>query len=248
MSSFRLAALAAFAFLSIDCSKEAPAPVREAPPQAVSATAAAGATRLTIAPGGTASFLIDAPLEKIKGQSSKLRGYIDVDSHDLRATRGMIEVDLDDLTTSTFDDADKNKTQTGHAHNWLEIGSDVAAARREENRWARFTIKSIQELPAGAVAAAEGERVAAVEASGDFWMHGVTAAKTVRVELAFSGPADAPSAVRFKTSAPLRVSLREHDVKPRDLAGKFLAGALEKVGQKIDDTVQVTIDARAVRP
>jgi len=48
-------------------------------------------------------------------------------------------------------------------------------------------------------------------------------------------------------SEPLKLSLKEHDIKPRDLAGKFLAGALEKVGQKIDDTVQISLDLKASR-
>jgi len=35
-------------------------------------------------------------------------------------------------------------------------------------------------------------------------------------------------------------------VKPRDLAGKFLAGALEKIGQKIDDSVEISLDLTAM--
>jgi hypothetical protein len=51
--------------------------------------------------------------------------------------------------------------------------------------------------------------------------------------------------LRIVTAEPLRLSLKEHDIKPRDVAGKFLNGALEKIGQKIDDTVQVSIDFTA---
>ena len=42
------------------------------------------------------------------------------------------------------------------------------------------------------------------------------------------------------------VSLKEHDVKPRDVAGKFLAGSLEKVGDKITDTAQVSMTVDAI--
>jgi hypothetical protein len=67
----------------------------------------------------------------------------------------------------------------------------------------------------------------------------------VTATVTFSGPPDAPTLARVVTAAPLVVSLKEHDVKPRDLAGKFLSGALEKIGQKIDDSVQISLDLTA---
>jgi polyisoprenoid-binding protein YceI len=209
---------------------------------AAAATASAGQKRLNIT-GGTATFLIDAPLEKIKGRSTKLRGSLDIDPQNLKASRGQIEVDLDDLKTETFDDEEKNKAQTGHTKNWLEIGTDVEAKRREENRWARFTIKSIEE---SSVVKAAGGTPVTVKATGDMWIHGVSSPKTVSATVTFSGPAEAPTLVRVVTAEPVRISLKEHDVKPRDLAGKFLSGALEKIGQKIDDSVQLSLDLTAM--
>ena len=94
------------------------------------------------------------------------------------------------------------------------------------------------------IKAAEGSPIA-VRVTGDMWIHGVSAPKTVAATVTFTGPADAPTAVHVVTTAPLPVSLKEHDVKPRDLAGKFLSGALEKIGQKIDDSVQISLDLTA---
>jgi polyisoprenoid-binding protein YceI len=232
------------------CSKDEPSAARSAPPPAASvaaAPAAAGQRRFELG-SGTATFLIDAPLEKIKGRSTKVRGNLDVDLSDLKTGKGQIDVDLDDLKTETFGDADKDTTQTGHAKNWLEIGSDVDAKRREENRWVRFTIKAIDDASPTKLAAAEaknGQRTVTVQATGDLWLHGVSSSKKVSVALTLEGPLEAPTSLRIVTSQPLKVSLKEHDVKPRDLAGKFLSGALEKVGQKIDDTVQISLDMTA---
>jgi polyisoprenoid-binding protein YceI len=233
------------------CSKDEPPAARTAPPTAASATlgaaAPAGQRRFEVATG-TASFLIDAPLEKIKGRSTKVRGNLDVDPADLKTGKGQIELDLDDLKTETFGDADKDTTQTGHAKNWLEIGSDVEAKRREENRWVRFTIKAIDDANPTKLATAEakdGQRTVLVQATGDLWVHGVSSSKKVNVALTLEGPPEAPTSIRVVTTQPLKVSLKEHDVKPRDLAGKFLAGSLEKIGQKIDDTVQVSLDLTA---
>jgi len=77
-------------------------------------------------------------------------------------------------------------------------------------------------------------------------LHGVSAPKTVVATVTFSGPPDAPTLARVVTAQPVRISLKEHDVKPRDLAGKFLAGALEKIGQKIDDSVEISLDLTAM--
>jgi len=211
------------------------------------AAPAAGQRRFELA-SGTANFLIDAPLEKIKGRSTKVRGALTVDPSDLKTGKGQIEVDLDDLKTETFGDAEKDTSQTGHAKNWLEIGSDVEAKRRDENRWVRFAIKAIDDANPTKLAAAEaknGQRNVTVQASGDVWLHGVSSSKKVNVTLTLDGPPEAPTSIRIVTTEPLKISLKEHDVKPRDLAGKFLSGALEKIGQKIDDTVQISLDLTA---
>jgi polyisoprenoid-binding protein YceI len=232
--------LAIFATLA-GCSKDKASGMTRSDPSAAS-SATAGQKRLTIS-NGSATFMIDAPLEKIKGRSGKVRGSLDIDPGNLKMSKGQIEVDLDDLATNTFDDAEKDKSQTDHTRNWLEIGKDVEAKRREENRWARFTIKSIEETSAPKAA---GGTPVTVKATGDFWLHGVSSPKTVMATVTFSGPPDAPTLARVVTAQPVRISLKEHDVKPRDLAGKFLAGALEKIGQKIDDSVEISLDLTAM--
>jgi polyisoprenoid-binding protein YceI len=248
----RTLCLAAVPLLTLAaCSKDEPSAARTAPPTVASvapgAAVAAGQRRFEVA-AGTASFLIDAPLEKIKGRSTKVRGNLEVDPADIKTGKGQIELDLDDLKTETFGDAEKDTAQTGHAKNWFEIGSDVEAKRREENRWVRFSIKAIDDANPTKLATAEakdGKRTVLVQATGDLWLHGVSSSKKVNVALTLEGPPEAPTSIRVVTTQPLKISLKEHDVKPRDLAGKFLSGALEKIGQKIDDTVQVTLDLTA---
>ncbi len=227
--------------------KDEPAVQRVAPPTASLSQPSVGATRFSVANTGTASFLIDAPLEKIKGHSGKVRGEITLDPADLMTTRGEVDVDLMDLVTETFDDAGKNATQTGHAHNWLEIGDDVEATRREENRFARFTIRSVENVSSKLADAPEknGERTVMVSARGELWVHGVTSPRAIKLSASFQGPPAAPTALHVTTIEPLALSLKEHDIKPRDVAGKFLNGALEKVGKKIDDVVQISLDITA---
>lgn len=204
--------------------------------------------RFEIEPAGVASFLIDAPLEKIKGRSTRYRGSLTLDPKDLEATRGQIDLDLGELKTETFDDAGKNAKQTDHARNWLGLGGDVEEKTRAEHRWARFTITAVSSVSAARIedaAEASGRREVKVTAAGDLWVHGVSAPKTVELSISFEGPAGAPLRLRVATAEPLVVSLKQHDIKPRDLAGRFLEGALEQVGKKIDDRVQITLDVSA---
>ena len=81
---------------------------------------------------------------------------------------------------------------------------------------------------------------------GDLTLHGVTAKELgVPVTVTIGGPADAPIQLVIKTDAPMPVSMKEHGVKPRDEIGSFLNGALDRIGKKIDDDVQVSFEATA---
>ena len=215
------------------------------PPPPPAEPAAKGALRFVVGEAGTVKFLVDAPDEKIKGHWSKLRGQLDVDPADLRATAGQIEVDLADTVTETFDDPEQNEKQTEHARNWFQLGADVPAEQREQNRWARFIFEKIDEVSAPSLAsvspAADGTRLVHVTASGQLWLHGVTSPKSVKLAVTFAGSPEHPSSLHVASEAPMTVSMKEHDVKPRDVVGKFLKGGLERVGGKITDRVDITL-------
>lgn len=220
--------------------KEAPAPVA-----AASQTVAAGKKRYVVAEAGTVSVTIDAPLEKFKGETKKLSGVFDVDPGNLSLSTGEVVADLDAFVTRTFGDKDKDESQTEHAKNWFEIGEKVEKQKRDDYRMARFTIEKIEKASAPSFAAAKDSTVR-LTATGTLRVHGRASKKTITVDVSFKGPPDAPTEIAFKTTEPLVASLSEHDVKPRDLTGQFLAGALEKVGKKIDDRAGVHIEGTAI--
>ena len=120
-------------FALFACRKDEPVAARSEIPVVASATPLQ--KRFSITSGG-ADFLIDAPLEKSKGRSGKVRGAVNLDLNDLKASKGTIEVDLDDLRTLTFDDAGKNKSQTEHAHHSLKsaLTSTPRGAKRIAGR------------------------------------------------------------------------------------------------------------------
>lgn len=268
MSTRRTAGLVGGIFLVIGiaagCDKpEDKTPARVAPPSAASVAPAAapsgGASAAAVTPGaskafavaeeGSATFLIDAPLEKIKGKANHFRGNVEIDPTKISATKGQVDVDLKTLKTNTFEDAGKNTQQTEHAQNWFELGNDVDAKLRDENQWARFTIKSVKSSGPDSIAEikeTDGARTVEVTAEGDLWLHGASVPKTVKLSVTFKGPQDAPTEIQIKTVDPIPVSLKAHSVMPRDIAGKFLQGSLEKIGKKIDDNAQVSLEFSAM--
>ncbi|MCC6643957.1 MAG: YceI family protein [Polyangiaceae bacterium] len=216
-----------------------PAPAEPAPPSA-------GHKRLTIAQA-KATFLIDAPLEKIKGEVPDGKGFIDLDTADLSRSKGSVSLRLSSLSTSTFADADKNASQTDHARNWLEVGKAASADARAKHEWATFTLKSVSVATPKLADVKEeaGARAFDAKLSGSLSVHGVAADKTFTVKVVVKGPPDAPTEVSLSTSEPWALSLKEHAIAPRDGVGSLLAGALEKIGKKIEDKVQVSLVATA---
>lgn len=221
--------------------------------QAVAPPPAAKTMPFTIDPASKSSIDMPAPNEHIKADTTAAAGKLDVDLMNVENTRGEVKVDLTTLTTHTFDDAEKNKGQTNHAHNWLEAGDLVDATTKEANRYAVFGIQSIDGASAKDVTKVtptkEGNdevRTVTLTAHGEFLVHGHKVKKDAALEVRFVGPAGAPTRIDVKTSAPLKVLLAEHDVKPRDNFGKLAQKSFNLLGTKVADTADITLDLHAV--
>ena len=231
----------------VGCKKDDANALKETPPPVAQdqKVAAAGSKRFAVDDAGSLKIWMESG-EKFSAEVGKLGGVFDVNLDDLAKSTGEVTADLDTFksTTPEIDDA----TQTEHAKNWFEIGNDVPAAQRDDYRVARFTIETIAKSSAKSLRDApekDGARTVTLDAHGTLRVHGRGSPKDARVELVFRGPPDAPSAVSFRTLDPIAASLSEHDVKPRDVTGRFLAGALEKVGKKIDDRPLIRVEGTA---
>jgi hypothetical protein len=201
-----------------------------------------------------------APKEHIKAGTESAAGSLDVDFMNLANTRGEIKADLTTLSTKTFGDADKDKTQTVHARTWLEVADGEDGKLPEElktaNRWAVYAIRSVDNLSATDLTKVSptkdgGDDVRTVTATthGEFLIHGHKVDRDCEVEVAFhyapGGAADKPKSLTIKTKKPLRAILAEHDVKPRDGVGKLAKGAFNLLGTKVAETADITLDLRA---
>jgi hypothetical protein len=188
--------------------------------------------------------------EHIRGETSAADGTLDIVPGNLAQSRGEVRVDLSTFATHTFGTAD-DATQTKHARTWLEVqmGDHV----NQEMRWAVFAIRSIDALSAtdlAQVAPTKKEngdvRVVTMTVHGDLLVHGHKTARDAPVELdAFYPPGGArPARVEIHSKGPMPVTLKEHDVRPRDPAGEALAWTTQLIS-KVAETADVTVDLGA---
>jgi hypothetical protein len=254
------AALGCALLFVVACEKKVEADKPQLGAAASSVTAApppptAKVVRYVVDAKSTTSIDMPAPKEHIKADTSAAAGTVDVDLMNLANSRGEIKIDLSTLTTHTFDDADKNTSQTTHARTWLEVIVD--GKTNDENRWAVLAIDKVDGLSATDATkiaptkdGTDDVRTVTATVHGNFLVHGHKVPKdaTVTVKLRYPAGAAAdskPSSVEIKTTAPMRITLADHDVKPRDNFGALAKGALGLLGTKVADVADVSVDLKA---
>jgi hypothetical protein len=228
---------------------------------APSTTSAASKTvKFTIDPKSSTSIDMPAPKEHIKAGTDVASGTVDVDLMNLANTRGEVKVDLLSLSTTTFGDAAKDKTQTNHARTWLEVADGEEGKLPDDvktaNRYAVYAIRSVDNLSASDVTkvaptkdGADDVRTITATAHGELLVHGHKVDRDAEVEVQLRYPPgatpDKPRSVTIKSKTPLRATLADHEVKPRDGFGKIAKQAFNLLGTKVADVADISLDLRA---
>jgi hypothetical protein len=192
--------------------------------------------------------------EHIKADTSAATGSLDIVAKDLTQTRGLVRVDLTTFATHTFGNGD-DATQTEHARTWLEV--EVGGKVSDEMRYADFAIRSVDGIGVPELSkvapvkdGADDVRTVAATVHGDILVHGHKVQKDALVDIAFRYPSGAgadekPARITIKSKEPLRLVLKELDVRPRDPAGQILDWTTRLIS-KVAETADVTVDLAAV--
>ena len=250
------AAVPPVVFLSA-CKKDAPVALAESASALVAAAPPATAKVVPYAIDTASKTSIDMPglKEHIKADTDAATGTLNVDLMNLANTRGEVKIDLTSLKTHTFGD-DRDGSQTTHAHNWLEVGDVAAADVKKANQYAVFAIESLDKISAPDVSkvaptkdGSDDVRTVTATVKGEFLVHGHKASKEVPIEARFHYPAGAaadskPTTIEIKSTTPLHVTLKEHDIVPHDNFGKVTSWTTALVS-KVAETADVTLDLRA---
>ncbi len=191
--------------------------------------------------------------EHIKADTTAATGNLDVAAKDLTQSRGQIRIDLATLATHTFE-TDDDATQTKHALTWLEV--TVADKTSDEMRWADLAIRGIDGASATDLTKVQPSkdggddvRTVTMTVHGDVLIHGHRIQKDAVVDVAFrypsGSPADSrPSKIEIRSKEPMRVVLKELDVRPRDPAGQLLDWTTKLIS-KVAETADVSVDIAA---
>jgi len=253
-----LAVLTVLVAFAPACKKDKPVILAESATAlaAVAPPPSANVVTYDIDPASKTSIDMPGVSEHIKADTTAGAGKLDVDLMHVANTRGEVKIDLTTLATHTFDDKDKNESQTGHAHNWLQVGDAATAEEKAANRYTVFAIQSLDNLSAPDVTKVaptkqDNEDIRTITATvhGEFLLHGHKATKDVPIEARFHYPAGAkadshPTRIDIKSTAPLKVTLKDFDVHPRDNFGKLTAWTTRLVS-KVAETADVSLDLHA---
>jgi len=255
--AFAFVAVAIPAAFSVACKKETPVALAESASALSAALPPPSAKVIAYDIDPASKTAIDMPglKEHIVADTTAAAGHLDVDPTNLSNSRGEVKVDLTTLSTHTFKD-DRDGSQTSHARNWLQVGDASSADEKKANQYAVFALQSLAspsatDLSKVAPTKEEGDDVRIITATvhGDFLVHGHKAAKDVPVEVKFHYPSGAaadskPTKIDIKSTSPLRITLKEHDVHPRDTVGKLTDWTTNLVA-KVAETADVTLDLHA---
>ena len=196
-----------------------------------------GAMKYPIASGSKIEFMMEAPIEKIRGRvENAISGDVFLDPTDLAKTTAHILVDIGGLELyqqvkkgDEFGPEEKKEKQNQHAREWLQI--DAAAEGREKNKQAAFAIKEVVADPNDVTKMTGAERKVKLTVKGNFLLHGRKSEKTAKLEATFTFEGDKAVRVAIETVEPFTVNLAEHDVRPRDALGKTLDELAPKVAK-----------------
>lgn len=254
MKLCRLATIAGFAAAAqaLACGKKgdevalAPAAISLAPSSSEAGTAT---WRYAIGPSGSVHVELPGLKEHITGDATTVAGFVEIVPTDLSQSRGQVRVDLSTFSTTTFGN-DKDAAQTKHARTWLEV--QVGDQTNEAMRYAEFAIRSIDGLSAADIThvapTRDGQndvRAVSMTVHGDLLVHGHRVPKDDVIDVVFYYPVGAaadskPARLQITSKTPMRVVLKEHDVRPRDPAGQLLSWTTSLIS-KVAETADVTL-------
>jgi hypothetical protein len=233
---------------------EPPAPRAFVPPNGPSVRA------FSVERSSRTSVVMAAPRETFRAVTSIVEGSVYLDGANLAGSRATFEVDLASLTSESFPEPAKNKAQTRHAQDWLEVipseSNSLDALAIHARRYATFTVRAIPHVSASTLAEAVFEpsgdarvRVIRLVAKGELSIHGCKVERDANVEVRAhyedKAPLDQPSWLEIRTVEPVRVVLAEHEIKPRDAFGKLVKSAGHLWGTRVAEEAEIHLALRA---
>lgn len=233
--------------VSVACSKPAEKPRRTEPwPAQPSASAPQATTlrRFRFTSESRVRFSIPGKKGKVSGHFTGAQGTLELDPQEIKNTRASLDVDLTtlEIDTEVPPGVDLGGPPAVVGLQWLELGPDVPAERREQFKTARFELSGLEGPSPSEVALRRRTGFTRVTAVGTLRLHGFRA--PVRLELHVSGGGSQPLSIR--SGSPLVVPLAPHDVTARGPSGITDALGAARAAPWIGKSAEVQLELFAV--
>lgn len=229
-------------------SSERVAPWRAEGPEAASERAPLS---LSVSGASSLRFSLPAPKGVPRGELVGLEGTFETDLFDLAQTRGTLRVPLDRMRIEA-EGLGTDEPRTLEGLRWLGLGAKSPS--RERHRFARLEVSQLRKVRP--LRPAQGEPISdaahpgllvrrvRAEALGHLIVRGLGVDVEVPLSLDFfyrslDEAPPVPEKVVARLDAPLRVSLIEHEISPRDESGVVDANELTLLGSSVGKTALV---------
>ena len=239
------------------CKKEAPREEPKAPWLASDKATPAAARASTkahfrLVPGSSLTFRLPAKEAAPSGVVRNVNGEIECTLEDLGQTRGTLCFDLASLALLS-DTGNDDAERTSSAFSWLGLGATAPRDDQKNFRDATFELTSLVALSSSSFERAavvstgsNSERVRRVTATatGRFTLRRFAVEHRIPVQLDFHSALPeksplVPTRVVVHFPKEIRIPLAEHDVKPRDEAGRTLPNERALVGRVVGSAALV---------
>ena len=202
-----------------------------------------------------ATFLMEAPIEKIRGRlgESSVSGELDLDLHHLSSSTGVLRIDISELElfqtkaddSGKFGEEVKNDKQNDHARAWLEIDEDAPPNDREKNRRVQFAITKVQASTEDLAATESGVVTADLTVQGRLTLHQQTREVSGKLNAEFTMAQGKVVSAHIKTAESIPVRFEDYDVRPREAFGIIAKATLSVLSEKVAQVAEVSLDLHA---
>jgi polyisoprenoid-binding protein YceI len=205
-----------------------------------SASSAAPTRRFRFASDSSVRFSVPGKKGTVSGRFTRAQGSLELDPAEPKNTRANLEVDL---TTLSIDTEAPPGLELGGSPatvgmQWLELGAEVPADRRQQFKTARFELTSLEGPNASELRARRRTGVTRVAAVGTLLLHGFRA--PVRLELLVAGGGTERLSIR--SASALVIPLSTHDITARGPTGIADVLGAARAGDWVGKNVRVELE------
>jgi hypothetical protein len=179
---------------------------------------------------------------QVSGSAPVAQGTLRVDPRDLTRSSGSFSVDLSALSVDPVDNPPSNASPRETALDWLELGPEVAADKREQFRFARFELTAVEGW-SGRPVAWRGHKFPSqrLTAVGTLLLHGFRAPIRADVVLDLLAGTATPQ-LSIHSGSTLVLPLAPHDIGPRGPGGVVDAVETARAREALGSSVRLEVE------